>query len=236
MRTKTKFIYIVVTGLALAWIACAADERQSSSANNSDGEWRILFDGKSTSAWRGFKKAEFPKSGWIVEDGWLHCLGKDGGDIITVDQFDDFELELEWKIAPGANSGVKYFILESRNSPIGHEYQIIDDDVNPDAKIADGKHLTGGFYDVLKPVNAKPNPPGQVNHSKIVVKGNHVEHWLNGVKVLEYECSSPELKAAIAASKFKNTADFEKKVKGHILLQDHHSEVWFRNIKIRTPR
>jgi hypothetical protein len=198
------------------------------------GGWRYLFDGKSTAQWRGFKKEGFPKSGWVVENGWLHCLGKDGGDIITVDQFDNFELELEWKIAPGANSGVKYFVTESRNSPIGHEYQIIDDDTNPDAKIADGKHLTGGFYDVLKPQNAKPLPPGQINRSKIVVSGNKVEHWLNGVKVLEYVCSSPELKNAIQDSKFKNTAGFGEKIKGHILLQDHHSEVWFRNIKIKT--
>lgn len=201
---------------------------------NDAGGWRYLFDGKSTSHWRGFKKDSFPKSGWTVEDGWLHCLGKDGGDIITIEQFGDFELELEWKIAPGANSGVKYFVTETRNSPIGHEYQIIDDDTNPDAKIADGKHLTAGFYDVFKPQNANPLPPGQINHSKIVVIGNKVEHWLNGVKVLEYTCSSPELKQAIQNSKFKNTAGFGEKIKGHILLQDHHSEVWFRNIKIKT--
>lgn len=219
---------------SLGYFSCFSAEGASASSGEPPTQWRYLFDGKSTSAWRGFKKTEFPKSGWVVEDGWLHCLGKDGGDIITIEQFDDFELELEWKIAPGANSGVKYFILESRNSPIGHEYQIIDDDTNPDAKLADGKRVTGSFYDVLRPSGAKPNPPGQVNSSKIIVKGNHVEHWLNGIKVLEYECSSPELKAAIEKSKFKTTPDFEKKVKGHILLQDHHSEVWFRNIRIRT--
>lgn len=200
-----------------------------------NGGWRYLFDGKDTAQWRGFKNTTFPQSGWVVEDGWLHCLGKNGGDIITVEQFDDFELEFEWKIAPGANSGVKYFVLESRNSPIGHEYQIIDDDTHPDAKIADGKHLTAGVYDVLKPINATPKKPGEVNHSRIVVKGNKVEHWLNGEKVLEYVCGSPQMKAAVSQSKFKNTAGFGEKVKGHILLQDHHSEVWFRNIRIRVP-
>lgn len=232
MKFVKSFVLIAaITGLtALAvqnLFSSQTQEKQSS-----DG-WVYLFDGKTTSNWRGFKKNSFPENGWVVENGWLHCSGKGGGDIITIEQFEDFELELEWKIAPGANSGVKYFVLESRNSPIGHEYQIIDDDTNPDARIAAGKHLTGGFYDVLKPQNAKPNPPGKINHSKIVVRGNNVEHWLNGEKVLEYVCSSPELKKAIENSKFKNTPGFGEKVKGHILLQDHHSEVWFRNIRIK---
>ncbi len=204
----------------------------NSAADETTG-WRSLFDGQSTAQWRGFKKTAFPDKGWVVENGWLHCLGQNGGDIITREQFDNFEFSWEWRIAPGGNSGVKYFLPENRGGAIGHEYQLIDDERHPDAKIADGKHLTAGVYDVLKPIGAQPNPPGQINQSRIVVRGNHVEHWLNSKKVLDYECGSPTLKAAVAQSKFKNIRGFGNKIKAHLLLQDHHSEVWFRNLKIR---
>ncbi len=111
---------------------------------------------------------------------------------------------------------------------------MIDDEREPDAKLANGKRVTAAFYDVLPPASKTPaRPPGEINQSRIVVKGNHVEHWLNGTKVLEYECGSEKVKAAVANSKFKNTSGFGEKVKGHILLQDHNSEVWFRNLKIR---
>jgi hypothetical protein len=197
--------------------------------------WKLLFDGKTTDGWRTFKKTTFPAKGWVVEDGWLHCLGKSGGDIISDVEFGDFELLWEWKQAEAGNSGVKYFVTESRDAALGHEYQMIDDEREPDAKLANGKRVTASFYDVLKPtVTPATKQPGEINQSRIVVKGNHVEHWLNGVKVLEYECGSEALKAAIAASKFKTTAGFGDKIQGHILLQDHHSEVWFRNVKIRT--
>jgi hypothetical protein len=196
--------------------------------------WQPLFDGKTTTGWRSFAKQSFPEKAWVVEDGWLHCLGKAGGDIITDAEFDNFELQWEWKQAPAGNSGVKYFVTETRNAPLGHEYQMIDEEREPDAKLANGKRVTAAFYDVLAPTSKPPTkPPGEVNHSKILVHGNHVEHWLNGQKVLEYECSSEALKAAVANSKFKNTPGFGDKIKGYILLQNHHSEVWFRNIKIR---
>ena len=196
--------------------------------------WGLLFDGKTTRSWRSFKKASFPAQGWIAEDGWLHCPGKTGGDIITDAEFDDFELQWEWKQAPSGNSGVKYFITETRQSAIGHEYPMIDEENEPDARQADGKRVTASFYDVLKPTRVATKPAGAINQSRIVVRGNHVEHWLNGEKVLEYECGSEAVKAAVAQSKFKDTADFGNKIKGHILLQDHHSEVWFRNLKIRS--
>ena len=195
--------------------------------------WKLLFDGKSTQGWRSFKKQSFPAHGWVVEDGWLHCLGKDGGDIITDTEFDDFELQWEWKIAPSANSGVKYFITETRNSAIGHEYQMIDAERNPNAEVVTGKKATASFYDVLKPTRVATRPAGETNQSRILVRGDHVEHWLNGVKVLAYECGSDAVKVAVAESKFKDTPGFGDKIKGHILLQDHHSEVWFRNVKIR---
>jgi hypothetical protein len=143
-------------------------------------------------------------------------------------------LQWDWKLEQGGNSGLKYFVLESRNSALGHEYQMLDDQINPDGKLAEGKRLTASFYDVLKPSVPPPSKPmGEINRSRILVKGNHVEHWLNGVKVLEYECGSETLKAAVAESKFKTVPGFGQRVKGHLLLQDHHSNVWFRNIKIR---
>ena len=193
-----------------------------------------MFDGQTTKGWHTFKGTSFPAKGWIVEDGWLHCLGKDGGDVVSDVEYDQFDLQWEWKLEPGGNSGLKYFVLSSRNSAIGHEYQMLDDQRNPDGKLAEGKHVTASFYDVLKPGVAPPSKPlGEINQSRVLVKGNHVEHWINGVKVLEYECGSEAVKAAVAESKFKNVPSFGNRVKGHLLLQDHRSNVWFRSIKIR---
>jgi hypothetical protein len=225
---------------SLALLLAATSAVAGPSANQLTDEekaagWKLLFDGKTTEGWRTFKKQSFPAKGWVVEDGWLHCLAKGGGDIISDAQFGDFELQWEWKQISAGNSGVKYFVTETRDAALGHEYQLIDDEREPDAKLANGKRVTASFYDVLKPTVTPPTrPPGEINQSRILVKGNHVEHWLNGVKVLEYECGSEAIQAAVAASKFKTTDGFGNKIKGHILLQDHHSEVWFRNVKIRA--
>lgn len=222
-------LFLFAGGAALA----APAVNQLTDAEKAAG-WKLLFDGKTTEGWRTFKKQTFPAKGWVVEDGWLHCQGKGGGDIISDAEFGDFELQWEWRIAPGGNSGLKYFVIETRNSALGQEYQMIDDESSPDAKSLSGKQVTASFYDVLKPaVHPPTRPPGEINQSRILVKGNHVEHWLNGVMVLEYECSSDAVKAAVAASKFKTTAGFGDKLKGHILLQDHQSKVWFRDVKIR---
>jgi len=220
---------IFVTGQLLA----QSTPNQLSSEERAAG-WKLLFDGQTTQGWHSFKKSSFPASGWAVEDGWLHCLGKNGGDVLSDGEYDQFDLQWEWKIEPAGNSGLKYFVVESRGSALGHEYQMLDDQKNPDGKIAGGKHVTASFYDVLKPIVPPPTKPvGEINQSRIVVKGNHVEHWLNGVKVLEYECGSDAVKAAVAESKFKNISGFGERVKAHLLLQDHHSQVWFRNLKIR---
>lgn len=211
-----------------------ADEPNELSAKEKAAGWQLLFDGHSTRGWHSFKKNSFPGHGWVVEDGWLHCLGQNGGDVLSDGEYDQFELKWEWKIEPAGNSGLKYFVLETRNSALGHEYQMLDDERNPDGRIAQGKHVTASFYDVLKPtVNPPTRPIGEINQSRILVKGNHVEHWLNGVKVLEYELGSDVVKAGVAASKFKNVRGFGERLKGHLLLQDHHSNVWFRDIKVR---
>ena len=155
-------------------------------------------------------------------------------DLITVETFEQFELAFEWRVAPGANSGVKYFILEDRDAAIGHEYQIIDDERHADAKI--GPHRqTAAFYDVLPAANRPLKPVGEFNESRILVAGRQVEHWLNGTRVLHYELASPALQQAIDTSKFKGIERFGKPQKGHILLQDHGDRVWYRNIRIRRP-
>ena len=200
---------------------------------HADG-WKLLFDGSTIQGWHSFKQSQAPSKGWIVEDGWLHCQGSGGGDLLSHAEFDEFDLRWEWKIEAAGNSGVKYFVPEEGNSAIGHEYQMLDDERNPDAKLADGKRITASFYDVLRPTAKIPiKPIGEINESRILVKGDHVEHWLNGMKVLEYQCGSPALKSAVAESKFKGHPRFGDRLKGHILLQDHHSQVWFRNLKIR---
>jgi hypothetical protein len=200
--------------------------------------WALLFDGSTLSGWRGYKRADASATRWKIENGMLTVDPAGGNDtrgaldLITTATYDTFELTFEWRVAEGGNSGVKYFVLEDRDAAIGHEYQIIDDERHPDAKIGP-KRQTSAFYDVLSASNRPLKPAGEFNLSRIVVRGKTVEHWLNGTKVLEYQLETPELQAAIDQSKFKGIERFGKLQKGHILLQDHGDRVWYRNIKLR---
>jgi 3-keto-disaccharide hydrolase len=232
-----------VLGMAALAAAQPAAQQKASAPNTlTDAEqkagWILLFDGHSLDGWRGYKKPDATDSRWQVEDGTLTLTANNGKDthgerdIISKDTFEQFELSFDWRIAEGGNSGVKYFVLEDRDSAIGHEYQVIDDERHPDAKV--GPHRqTAAFYDVLQANDRPLKPAGEWNTSRIVVRGQTVEHWLNGKKVLQYELNSPALNAAIEKSKFKGMERFGKRQNGHILLQDHGNQVWFRNLKIR---
>ena len=196
--------------------------------------WQNLFNGQNTVRWRGFLKEEFPKIGWVVEHGALKHLSQGGGgSIVTKSRYREFDFRFEWRVATGANSGVKYFILEKeRRQPIGHEYQIIDDGKHADARRG-AKRQTAAFYDCLPAKNRVLKPVGQFNASRILVNGKQVEHWLNGVMVLNYTLGRSELLQAIAKSKFKNVKGFGQAHRGRILLQDHGDEVAYRNLRIK---
>jgi len=237
LKTLLTFLGLLVLSLAPVRSADTAPATANalSEAERAAG-WQLLFDGQTTRGWRGFQQKAFPAKGWVVEDGWLkHRLLGGGGDLVTEETFDEFELAFEWKLRPKSNSGVKYFVLEERASPIGHEYQVIDDPAYGFDKPGN-KHQTASFYDVLpQTVYHPPLAPGATNHSRILVQGKQVEHWLNGGKVLEYELDSEAVKAAVARSKFNEVKGFGSSIKGHLLLQDHPGEVWFRNLKLRVP-
>ena len=200
-----------------------------------DGEgFKPLFDGKSFAGWRGYGKSAMPAKGWRVQDGMiLKVKGERGGDIITERKFEDFDLFWEWRIAKDGNNGLKYLVTEARANGPGHEYQMLDDVGHPEGKRG-LKWQTGSFYDVLPPTkDRKLRAPGEWNSSRVVLQGSHVEHWLNGEKVLEYELGSEAVKAAVAASKFKGAKGFGARAPGHLLLTDHGDECWFRNLRIR---
>lgn len=212
--------------------------------------WRLLFDGQSLSGWRGLGHPGVPTGHWTVENGAIKKIasGKvplkpdgqpvNGGDLMTEATFGDFELSWEWKMTLGGNSGLKYNVSEqlsmtmSKHAALGFEYQMIDDDRHPDGKLP--THRSSALYDLITPSEGKRlNPAGEWNRSGVIFRGSHGEHWLNGVKVVEYDLESSSFKAALAASKYKSIPWFAARRTGHIILQDHTDEVYFRNLKIR---
>jgi len=221
----------LLAAIAMAGVVAVPVSAETKSAKGEKG-FVALFDGTTTDQWMNARSGKFPAKGWVIEDGCLkHAAKGGGGDIITRGTYEQFDFRFEWKVAKGANSGVKYFIIRERGS-LGHEYQVLDDANHPDG--VRGNHQTASFYDVLAPAKDKPlKPVGEFNTSRILVKGQTVKHFLNGKVVLTYELGSDEVKAAVAKSKFRKLEKFGVRLAGHILLQDHGDAVWYRNIRIR---
>lgn len=212
-------------------------EENALTQSEKEAGWQLLFDGKSMENFKGFRKDEVPSS-WQVEDGAIAFTGEKGGDLITKDQYKNFELSIDWKISEGGNSGIMYHVSEDtvyRNTyNSGPEMQVLDDDKHPDAKKGvNGNRQAGALYDLIPLSVPAVNPAGQWNTAKLLVKDSHVEHWLNGKKVVEYEIGSPAWDSMVQASKFAPMKGFGRQGQGHIALQDHGDKVWYRNIKIR---
>ena len=248
-------------GLTVAWKNIRIKEIKPStganplSADEISQGWTLLWDGSTSDGWRGAKLDTFPKGGWEMKDGVLSVLESGGaesihgGDIVTRQRYARFDLKLEFKITPGANSGIKYFCQPNLDpitgggaksktgSAIGLESQILDDAKHPDAKKGrDGNRTVASLYDLITADSGKkPNPVGEWNSMRVVTDGTHVEHWLNGKKVISYDRGTPEFKAIVAESKYHNIPGFGEWEDGHILLQDHGNTVSFRNIKIIVP-
>lgn len=235
--------YLVVLCAMIFLASCSSSKSTSSSTStsttmsNDNDRWISLFDGKTLNGWRTYQNKQ--SDSWTVADGVLHCKGSTDdksdmrADLITNDQYDNFEFSLDWKISPQGNSGIIYLFNEDNPASYlsGPEYQLIDD-ANYPQKLEDWQK-TGANYAMNPAPAAAPKPVGEWNTTKILVKDGHVEHWLNSSKIVEYQIGSDEWKANKANGKWKDAAQYGTVKKGHIALQDHGSEAWFRNIKIR---
>jgi hypothetical protein len=253
------FLPLILGIAAVAVTSCSTCCQKTTAPNTLTAQekksgWRLLWDGKTTDGWRSAKGDYFPSKSWIINDGVLTVVAsgnaeaQDGGDIITRQQFSNFELKVDFKMTPGCNSGIKIFVQPNLSpinkvtgkpagigSAIGLEFQILDDERHPDAKLGrNGDRKLASLYDLMPaPADKNVLPMGDWNHARILSQGNHVEFWLNGKKTIDFERGSPEFREVVAKSKFKDIPDFGEWPEGHILLQEHGSEVSFRNVKIR---
>lgn len=242
---------LLLSGLLLSLLAFEKPQTPNTlTAKEKKDGWKLLFDGKTTTGWRGAYKDKFPDKGWNVGNGMLTIQQSDGkesvafGDIVTDAEYSDFDLTFDFQLTEGANSGIKYFVVEHQPKPkgsaFGLEYQVLDDDKHPDAKLGrDGNRTVGSLYDLIPASGKKANPIGEWNTGRVVSKGMHVEHYLNGKKVVDYERGGAAFREAVAKSKYSApdynaNGRFGEPTKGHILLQDHGNKVAYRNIKVRA--
>lgn len=205
--------------------------------------WILLFDGVSTDSWRGYNSDQFPENGWQVKDSLLivEATGTEeegyGGDIITREQYEDFEFKLDFKLSPQGNSGIIYLVKEEENTPSWHnapEYQLLDNQYyKENGDIPMEKHSTGDAYDVIASTEDAMNPVGEWNEAMIRVQDGNVKHWLNGKKIVEYKLQSPEWEEIVTKSKFAEYPGYGMAEKGHIGIQDHGHQLWYRNVKVR---
>lgn len=233
--------------------APAQTPNQLTAAERAAG-WKLLFDGKTFAGWRGLGYDSVPTAHWRIVDGAIQKVASGnvpriadgqpaaGGDLMTTDVFRDFELAFQWKVVPGSNSGVKYNVSEelslakaTNHAALGFEYQVLDDSLNDDNKVP--THRAGSLYDLVAPNAAKHlRPVGQWNDARIVFRGNHGEHWLNGAKIVEFELGTPRMDSLLAASKYHPIPGFADHRSGHIVLQDHGDEAYYRSIRLRVLR
>jgi len=257
MRTHQLFLLAlstVVSTLVFATAPLQAQENNTLTDAEKAAGWQLLWDGKTTDGWRSPKSDNFPTRSWVIENGEFRVVASGnaeaqaGGDIITRKRYANFELTADFKTTRGCNSGIKIFVQPKispidkvtgkptgAGSAIGMEFQILDDLTHPDAKLGrNGDRTEGSLYDLIPaPKDKRLLPVGEWNHARILSQGKHVEFWLNGALTVQFERGSPEFREAVALSKFKNIPNFGEWPDGHILLQEHGSEVSFRNIKLR---
>jgi len=233
MKTVT-FLMMILAIVFMSFILMPKQKDNTLSEKEKKDGWVLLFDGESTKGWRNYKNRE--ADGWAVANGEVYC--KETGvtkraDLITVDQYENYELQIDWKISPKHNSGIIYMVTEDNGASYesGPEYQLIDDIGYPD-KLSD-KQLSGANYDMQAPSAKVSKPAGEFNHTKIVINKGHVEHWLNGTKVVDYQLWTSEWEQQKANSKWKDVKTYGMSKKGYIALQDHGGGVAFKNIKIK---
>ncbi len=263
LRNKpTKVANLLVGFSLLILIGCTAKSQKNENTEaatepvinaltetEKDQGWILLFDGKTFNGWRGLGRTTVPEGHWLIEDGAIHKVenGKvpvqadgqplEGGDLMSIDTFQNFELTFEWKISKAGNSGIKYNVSEEMSarggshSALGFEYQVLDDKGYP-VKLKPSQY-SASLYDIIAAKDVQLKPVGEFNTGRILLDGNHGEHWLNGVKLVEYELGTALFDSLYQKSKFVKHPDFPEKRAGHIVIQNHSDDAWYRNIKIR---